>query len=281
MPFLGLDKQQRKLLEFEVVPKRARLLLTRLLRHAVDHRELSGHIARMNNVVNICRNVLGLPINIIELTENEEYEFADGGWLKSELEVAMRRPDTDELIETLGDLIQEGWLETDSVNEILGSNGCAVSFDRDSSDEVEVEITPVEEIEADNEEEIPNIRLLIRRMDTSLEAADYAAVLHASASVFETLAKDIVALSTIQDKTLASFFDRYRKDSKLPEPVLDYILETYRRRNSEPLAGHGQLKEPTIKREEAVVLTELTKAFVRIERQLSTGQVNMVQEPKS
>lgn len=281
MTFLGLTDKQVKQLEFEVIPKRARLQLTRMLRKAVFNNDLNSFIARMNNVVNICRNVLGLPIHLIEMDDMGDYTFVDTGWMRSELEVAMRRPDTVELVETLADLIQDGWFDKDEVNELLASHGCEFSFDtRRSEDEVVVEITPVEEIKEEEHDELPNIRVLVQRMDSSLEQQDFAGVLHASASIFETLAKDVVALPTVENQTLASFFDRYKKDSKLPAPVLDYILETYKRRNTEPLAGHGQLKEPTVSKEEAVVLCEMTKAFVRIERQLSSVQVSKVTPTK-
>jgi len=276
MAFLGLTDKQIKQLEFEVVPKRARLQLTRMLRSAVDSREANAFVARINNVVNICRNVLGLPINLIEVNDWGDYEYVDVGWMRSELEVSMRRPDTAELVETLADLIQEGWLDDDEVNELLASHGCEFSFDKRHSDEVRVRVTPVEEIEEEQHEDIPNIRVLVQRMESSLGQGDYAGVLHSSASIFETLAKDVLALPSVEDKTLASFFDRYKKESQLPEPVLNFILETYKRRNTEPLAGHGQLKEPTVTKEQAVVLSEMTKAFVRIERQLSSVQVGKV-----
>lgn len=117
-------------------------------------------------------------------------------------------------------------------------------------------------------DEHPNILVLINRMTTALDHNDTSGVLHASASIFETMAKKIVGIDDVQDKTLASFFNRYRRDSGLPEEVLDYILSIYKRRNIEPLAGHGSIKSPSITKPEAVILTELTKAFVRIERQL-------------
>ena len=280
MAFLGLTKKQVKQLEFEVVSKRARLQLTRMLRGAVDHQQMNAYIVRTNNVVNICRNVLGLPINIIEVNDWGDYEYVDGAWMRSEIELAMRRPDTVELVETLADLIQCGWFDEEEVNSLLAAHGCEFCFEKNSDDEVRVGITPVEDIEVEEHEEIPNIRVLVNRMESSLEQNDFAGVLHSSASIFETLAKDVVALPTVENQTLGSFFERYKKDSKLPEPVLDFILETYNRRNTEPIAGHGQLKEPTITKEEAVVLSEMTKAFVRIERKLSTVQLSKVTPSK-
>lgn len=120
--------------------------------------------------------------------------------------------------------------------------------------------------EVPNDERLhPNIRLLISRMNDALKRLDYSGVLHASASIFETLAKDIVGIASIQDQTLKSFFDRYRKDSGLPDAVLDYILGIYDSRNVTPLAEHGSIQTPPLSRQEAICLCEMTKAFVNME----------------
>ena len=135
---------------------------------------------------------------------------------------------------------------------------------------------PFEEgIEDKTTDEQPNIRLLINRMTIALDNSDPSGVLHASASIFETMAKGIIGIDAIQDQTLASFFERYRKDSGLPEEVLDYILSIYKRRNTEPLAGHGSTKSPNITKQEAIILAELTRAFVKIERQLHVMNIRL------
>src|SRR5205807_7428142 len=90
----------------------------------------------------------------------------------------------------------------------------------------------------------PNIRLLLDRMNDALRREDHPGVLHASASIFETLAKDIVGISTIQNQPLKGFFERYRKNSALPDKILDYILAIYESRNITPLAGHGSTQTP-------------------------------------
>ncbi len=114
----------------------------------------------------------------------------------------------------------------------------------------------------------PNIQILIDRMDDTLRRDDYPGVLHASANIFETLAKDIVGIPSVQDQTLKSFFERYRKDSTLPNEILNYILDIYESRSTTPLAGHGSTRTPSISREVAISLSEMTKAFVRIEYKL-------------
>lgn len=118
-----------------------------------------------------------------------------------------------------------------------------------------------------------NIRILINRMDDALSRNDFAGVLHASASIFETMAKDVVGIPTVQNQTLKSFFDRYRKDSYLPGEILDYILGVYELRNTTPLAGHGSTQAPRITREVAITLAEMAKAFIRIEYQLRPNKL--------
>lgn len=123
-------------------------------------------------------------------------------------------------------------------------------------------------IDDKSENEHPNVRLLIKRMDTLLANDDPAGVLHTSASIFETLAKNVVHDKAVQDQTLGAFFDRYRRESELPDEILNYIHATYKRRNTEPVAGHGSTKAPTYTMKEAKALVDLTKTFLRIEKRL-------------
>lgn len=113
-----------------------------------------------------------------------------------------------------------------------------------------------------------NVVFLMRRMDNALSRDDYPEVLHASASIFETMAKDVVGIPAVQDQTLKSFFARYRKDSALPQAVLDYVLSIYDERNKEPLAGHGSTQTPSISKKDAIFLVEITKAIVNSEYKL-------------
>jgi hypothetical protein len=99
-------------------------------------------------------------------------------------------------------------------------------------------------------------------------------VLHASANIFETLAKLVFNSPNVKNQTLASLFDGYRKRSELPELLLDYVQETYKRRNIEPLAGHGATKPPTVSAKDAAVLVEMTKMCVRLERRLAGQEID-------
>lgn len=188
----------------------------------------------------------------------------------------MRRPDSIQLVETLGDFLQQGMLDVTAVNAILAEDNASVRFETSGFDEdVFVRFLSDKEIEEENDAaEHPNIRLLTIRMGSAFERKDYAGVLHASANIFETLAKLVFGNPNVENQTLASLFDGYRKRSELPEPVLDYILETYKRRNVEPLAGHGATKAPTVTGKEASILIEMTKMCIRLERRLATQEID-------
>jgi putative lipoic acid-binding regulatory protein len=280
MQFLGLKEAEKKKLEFEVISDHSRLKLTRLLRHATRAQSSVVKIVLQNNAINIARNVLGLPIYELEAEDGDYYYPSEYGWHNAEIELAMRRPDTADLVETLADLIQEGVFDTDSVNKILEGDNASFSFSSAGNlDDMDVSVTimSIEEIEELHhvDDDHPNIRLLISRMNSALDSGDNSGVLHASACVFETLAKDIISVESIQNQTLASFFDRYRNESELPNEILDYILTIYKRRNIEPLAGHGSTQTTSIGNKDAVILAEMTRAFVRIERQLSSMSIRV------
>lgn len=275
MVFIDLNTIDRDNLKYEVVSNRARLKLTRLIRRLSHSDNHVIELIKQNRFVNIANNVLGKQIYVLESDDMGEYMPAEYGWHNGQIELIMRLPSTIELIEILADMIQSNLLDIETVNEIITSDTRYVSFEkRIQDDNVSIIVTPTDEIDEGDEQVLhPNIRVLIKRMDNCFNDEDYAGVLHAGASVFETLAKEVFDNPAVQNKTLRSFFEGYRNRSNLPEVFLDYILEIYERRNTEPMAGHGSTLPSTISREEAITLCEMTKTIVRIERKLSSPQV--------
>jgi|GEM_PF-626892 len=277
MPFMRLTQKKRQALELEVVPSEARLELTRIIRHRclVPGGDDDGGIAliRENEYINIANQVIGRPIYVLEGGEWGEYHPAEHAWHHGQRELIMRLPSTPELAEILADYIQRGMMSMKQVNGILSHYNCGFSFENTGGfDEfrVAIEITAEDAIpEVDLSADHPNVRKLVARMDAAFSQKDYAGVLHASASIFETLAKDVIQNPAVNDKTLGSFFAGYKKKSLLPEPILNYMHDVYNNRNKEPLAGHGSLSEPTVSAEDAVVLCEMTKTIVRMERTLA------------
>lgn len=274
--FFDLTKKTIKELEYEVISEEARLKLTRLIRKIAMCEDDKIHLIRMNRLINIANSALGRPIYRLETDDMGEYMPEEFVWHTGELELIFRRPNTIKLLEILGDMIEENLLKAYHINAILKEDVSSVEFILNDDNDVSIRVYNLDEVDDEVDlEEHPNIRILIGRMEKCFEEGDFAGVLHSSASVFETLAKDIVTIESVQNSTLGSFFERYKKDSGLPEPILDYILEIYKRRNSEPLAGHGSTGTPSITKEEAILLKEMTKTFVRMERNFNNLEIKL------
>lgn len=264
-----IRKEQIKQLEYEVLSRDFLIYLTRkLLEYSENTEYPEDIIARKNRIINLSSTIAGDKIYLLESDDMGVYQQSEYDWHDSKFLLIFRRLNTIEFIEFACELLRSGYFNIEFLNEALKSEGASFRFQNEKGN-YKIEVFNIEQIEeADVSEEHPNIRLLVSRMETSLEKEDYSGVLHSSASIFETMAKDIVGLPTIQDQTLKSFFSRYKLDSKLPESILDFILETYDKRNVTPLAGHGSLEEPPINKEQAIVLSEMTKTIVRIEGRL-------------
>lgn len=226
MTFLGLNKADIQNLEYEVISDETRLKLTRLIRYQSKAEDANFQIFKQNRFVNIANTNMGKKIYVLISDDSGNYPVQEHAWHNGEIELIMRRPDTIKLVETLADMLQENLLDCGTVNEILNEEGCSVSFHKaDYNSPVKVNVLEIDKLEEAVQDDHPNIRLLVKRMDIALSNDDYSAVLHASASVLETLAKLVVGRSTVESKPLGSFFERYRKDSSLPSPLIDYVLE--------------------------------------------------------
>lgn len=251
-----------------------RVYLTRGLRRAIEStgEEASAlNLIRMNMWINRSRNLAGDTIYVLEADDWGDFTIpAEHAWHFAEFELLFRRLDTIQFAELLGELIEEQLFKAGWVNKRLEEDGLGFQFRADTKLVVEMRTAAEIEILAKAHPVWhSNIRLLVDRMEAAAKSADHAAVLHASASVFETLAKEVVGIPTVQTQTLKSFFDRYRKDSGLPAAILDYVLDLYDRRNVTPLSGHGSLAAPpSLSATEATTLVEMTKAFVTIEYRL-------------
>jgi hypothetical protein len=229
-----LSERLRQQIELEVISSEARRKLTRLLRASV--RGEHG-IVRMNLIVNLANTVMNRPIYTLDY--NEEIEPGEYAWHRGELESIMRCPGSSQLIEILADLITEGSLVMAQVNSILASDRCGIRFVSIRGEvEVEVQVIDTPDLEEGATlDEHANIRLLFDRMDRAMLDEDWSLVLHSGASIFETLAKLVIGLSTVQNKTLGAIFEAYRKRSRLAAPLLETIDQIYQRRNVQPLAG--------------------------------------------
>lgn len=260
-----LKEGQIEQLKYEVLSKDFYIYLTRHLNDWCEETDdFSTQIMRKNKLINLSRTISGGKIYTLNVNDWGEFMSEEAAWHESHFLLIFRELSTIEFIEYACDLINYGYLKVKFLNSALTKESASFKFDY--SDKLKIEVLSIDEIEEANvSSEHINIRTLVSRMDNAYQKDDYSSVLHSSASIFETMAKEIIGLDTIQDKTLKSFFERYRADSSLPKEILDYILATYDKRNVTSLAGHGSLVIPKITKEESIILIEMTKAFVRIE----------------
>lgn len=109
--------------------------------------------------------------------------------LCGKFERALRRLSTSHLIELFCGAIHRDWLNVDELNELLEREGASFRF-RNDEEKMRINVFSLEQLEEDASlhQEHPNVRLLVKR------SKEYPAVLHASSSVCETLAKDIVSV---------------------------------------------------------------------------------------
>lgn len=76
---------------------------------------------RQNSIINLENTVLNRPIYVLESDDWGDYMPAEHAWHNGEFELILRRPNTLQLIETLGDLISDKWLSCEEVNEMMPS----------------------------------------------------------------------------------------------------------------------------------------------------------------
>jgi len=261
-----ITEEQIKRCEFEILSKDLYIYLTRYLNNWCEEiDDLSVKIMRKNTLINLSRTISGGKIYTLNVNEWAEIFSEEIAWHDSHFFLILRNLSTIEFIEYVGELINLEYLKIQFVNEALQKEVVSFRFAY-SNNKIIVETLSTEEIEKVNlNSEHINIQTLVNRMDNSFLNEDYSGVLHSSASIFETMAKEIVGIDTVQNNTLKQFFERYRKDSNLPEEILNYIIKIYEKRNIIPLAGHGSLIIPEITKQESIILIEMSKSIVRIE----------------
>ena len=264
---IHVTDEQAAQLQFEVLSADFHTYITRYLLAwcETNIEDATTIIMRKNRLINLSRNISGGKIYLLESDDWGNFQSAEYAWHDSHFFLILRELTTIEFIELTFDLINLGHIPLGFIDAALKKEGASFSFYKERGD-LKLQVYSIEEIEESSVgSEHVNIRTLVARMETAYDTNDFANVLHASASIFETMAKDIIGVSTVQDQTLGGFFEKYRKESNLPTQILDFILETYNKRNVTPLSGHGSISVPDIKQEEAIMLIEMTKAFVRIE----------------
>lgn len=274
-----LKATQTQALEYETVSRELKVFLTRVLLEKISDPENSEmSLIRKNKIINMSLNIQGEKIFVLECDDWGHFEPPIYAWHDGEFHLVFRRLDTPQFIEFVGDLIEQNYFSVKPINALLEKEGSSFRYNNEK-EKLRIDVLSIKEMEeliqatkADGSAPAPhdNIRVLLSRAEDARKNKDASGVLHACASIFETLAKDVIGDPNLENQTLGGFFSKYRKESNLPDPVLDYILDQYKKRNSLPIAGHGStLAPPAMTEKEMVTLIEMTKAFVSVEGRLA------------
>lgn len=264
-----LSKDDAISLEYEWIPLSAKVQLTRLLyRHYLPHAESHPRIHYLNRIVNQANNLTGRKIFLLEANQLGDYFSADIARQESEFMICIRRLNPIQFIEFLATVVELGYIKVDDANAILKEANSSVTIKLDDSGRVSTStISTAGQFTLDNDAS-PNLRTLVSRMDRYLNDEDYAGVLSNSAMAIELISKEIYGSSKVYNQSFGSYFEGYKNKTTLPEPVIDWMLQIYKRRNTEPLAAHGSPLPPSITCEEASLIAEMTKAFIRYESRM-------------
>lgn len=265
-------------LEYELIPAAAKVKLTRLLSIKLQmllEEDSENHlkIRFLNRIVNRANSLNERKIYVLKSDSLDFYQASEFAWHESEFQVAIRRLNPAQFIEFLAETVAYGDIELTDANDLLEEAESSVRLEREGN-QILVSIAPLEgAVELDRQAN-PNLRDLVGSMDKNLDEGNYPAALSASAMAIEVISKERLGTTSVAKQTFGSYVEGYKKHSLIPDSVIDWMLDIYKRRNREPLAAHGQIEAPQITGEEAAIIVEMTKAFVRFERWDQTRNIS-------
>jgi hypothetical protein len=271
MMTIYLSKDDAISLKYEWIPLSAKVQLTRLLdRYCPPHVNPHTRIPYLQRIVNLANNLSERKLFDLDPDQFGDYFPEDVARLESEFMICIRRLNPIQFIEFLATVVELGYIKVDDANAILKEANSSVTIKLDDSGRVSTStISTAGQFTLDNDAS-PNLRTLVSRMDRYLNDEDYAGVLSNSAMAIELISKEIYGSSKIYNQSFGSYFEGYKNNTTLPEPVIDWMLQIYKRRNTEPLAAHGSPLPPSITCEEASLIAEMTKAFIRYESRMQS-----------
>lgn len=266
-----LSKDDAISLEHEWIPLSAKVQLTRLLdRYCPPHVNPHTRIRYLQLIVNLANNLSERKLFDLDTDHFDDYFPEDVARLESEFMICIRRLNPIQFIEFLGTVVEYEYIDINDANIILKEVNSSVAIELDTTGRLSISILPMADKSALDNDANPNLHTLLSRMDSYLNDEDYAAVLLNSANAIEYISKQIYGSSKIYNQSFGSYFEGYKNKTTLPEPVIDWMLQIYKRRNTEPLAAHGSPLPPSITCEEATLIAEMTKAFIRYESRMQS-----------
>lgn len=152
---MNLTKEQVKELEFEELPKYAKIDLTRLVRSTIDDNYFLGL-----RFVNMKETVLGKRITEPVFDEfGESLSSSLTMFVISSIENIFNGLETSEIVELLFDYIQSNLIQTNYINNIFKEYEIPILFQTDRQDHLRIEVESLKENSV-SEQEHSNIKNL-------------------------------------------------------------------------------------------------------------------------
>lgn len=261
LSFFGIGNDASAI-DDEFISRGMKLSFIRLLRW-----KNGNDFLRSIESLNIAHQVLGKVIVEIPLSdESVFYDSITGASVRSMIEGIVAGISAREYFEIVGDFICEGIFTLDEVNKMLEKNDSSVRYYL--KDETLKISFSYKEDSADEIDRVANVGTLFNRIESAMERADYAEVLHASASIFETIMRDVMNIPGNKMTFDSMMKNGFKEKSGLPEWVTDQMNKIYIDRGRKPIAAHGAVEEPGLTRRDAMEIVEFTKMVVKMQRDI-------------
>ncbi|MBP3688015.1 MAG: hypothetical protein J6J35_06615 [Alphaproteobacteria bacterium] len=259
--------EDKEFLENQIIPHEARVAITRcLMKIANQSNDGTVNCASKINLYSILATTLCNSMVNFMPDDWGMWTYQEETYLNNKIPSLIQNASSLDLYETLSNIIEHNWLPIEKANSLFQNVGIPVHYKHEDGEVVIERLQSLENDIPTKTEKHPSMQQLLDRAENCLNRDDGAGVLHATASIFEALAKNVFATPTVQNQTLKSFFEGYRNRSHLPEEMLNYIISVYDCRNNTPNAGHGCLEfSSEISKDEMVAMIELAKAAIHIE----------------
>lgn len=279
-----MSKDSERKLETEFISFEARTRFRRIISQKINNNYYDNNnfkLILLNRFINLSNAILERSIYQLDLGGEEYYLSEEYAWHEADFLKIFRISNTIDMVKILIETIEWDFLELSEVNNILKDDCCGFELYKNSNNNnieisfTEYNYTPNNDL--DNQY-VFNLRLSVERMKRAYDDKDWTLVLQSGAVAIEVLSKQVIKnkhthpLSKspeIEACTFTQYVDSYKNHSHLAEPLISEMEKIFKKRNVEPMAGHGSTKNPTITQEDALYIKELIVALIRLESNLT------------
>ena len=199
MMTIYLSKDDAISLKYEWIPLSAKVQLIRLLdRHYPPRINPHTRIHYLNRIVNLANNLSERKFFDLDTDQFEDYCPEDVARLESEFMIYIRRRNPIQFIKFPGTVVEYEYIDINDANIILKEVKSSVAIELDTTGRLSISILPMADKSALDNDASPNLRTILRRMDSYLNVEAVALFLLTYVASFH----HALRLSATLDSTL-------------------------------------------------------------------------------